>query len=79
MKTKRNNNLVLQFEKAWLNDHIAETNKLSLQILKKWGLDVGEMYDLEFVNQQWVPITPPLKQETSIPMQIFEATVIEKP
>jgi hypothetical protein len=62
MKAKRRD-IIGEFEFAWLANNIKETNALALRILKKWGLDVGEMYDLQFTNGEWVPITPPLKEE----------------
>ena len=60
--TKNPPNLLQQFEAAWLNANIKEANSKALKLLKTWGLDVGEMYDLDFVDGQWIPITPPKTQ-----------------
>ena len=58
MKAEKRRDLIGQFELAWLANHTRETNDLALRILRKWGIDVGEMYDLAFVDGEWIPVTP---------------------
>ena len=57
MKAKRRD-LIGKFEFAWLANNTKETNDLALRILRKWGVSVGEMYNLSFVDGEWIPVTP---------------------